>query len=230
MNDRITDLIKFYELMDELRQRIGGYHKLSEPHIHKILPKSGVYFFMEDGEVRSQTGVGNRIVRIGTHGLIIGSKSSLASRLFQHRGNKKSLSGNHRGSIFRLLVGASFVEDYKSHLTWGQGSSATKDVRDSEQHLENKVSLHLRRMPFLYLDVGDAPSPSSIRGLIERNSIALLSNYQKTVIDPASNNWLGKKCNREKVQYSGLWNQRHVDEQYDPIFLSVLESLIKQTN
>lgn len=229
MNDRITDLKIFYELMERLDQKIGGARTLSDPHIQKNLPMNGVYFFMEDGEVRTQTGDGSRVVRIGTHGLTLNTKSTLSSRLAQHRGNKNSLSGNHRGSIFRLLIGTSLVEDFKSTPTWGLGSSATKEVRNAEQDLENKVSLHIRRMPFLFINIDDAPSPLSIRGLIERNAISILSNYEKNAVDPPSKNWLGQKCNREKVRNSGLWNQRHVVDPYDPAFLSVLESLIEKT-
>ena len=83
-------------------------------------------------------------------------------------------------------------------------------------------------MPFLYLDIDDVPSPDSLRGVIERNSIALLSNFQKSPIDPPSQDWRGLRCNREKVRLSGLWNQNHVDEVYDPAFLQILETLINK--
>ena len=84
-------------------------------------------------------------------------------------------------------------------------------------------------MPYLYLDVDDDASPGSLRGVIERNSIALLSNYQKPPLDPPSKEWLGYQCNREKVRLSGLWNQNHVDEAYDPSFLNTFELLINKT-
>ena len=84
-------------------------------------------------------------------------------------------------------------------------------------------------MPYLYLDVDDVASPGSLRGVIERSSIALLSNYQKPPLDPPSKEWLGYQCNREKVRLSGLWNQNHVDETYDPSFLNTYELLINKT-
>lgn len=83
-------------------------------------------------------------------------------------------------------------------------------------------------MPLLYLDVPDEPSQQSSRGIIERNSIALLSNYRKSPLDPPSQEWRGYRCDREKVRLSGLWNQNHVDEDYDPTFLGVLEKLIDE--
>lgn len=82
-------------------------------------------------------------------------------------------------------------------------------------------------MPFLWLAVNDAPGLHSQRGHIERNAIALLSNLDKPPIDPASAHWRGRACTRGKalVRDSGLWNQRHVDEKYDPSFLDLMEHL-----
>jgi hypothetical protein len=32
-------------------------------------PRRGVYFFFENGEMRSETGTGPRVVRVGTHAM-----------------------------------------------------------------------------------------------------------------------------------------------------------------
>ena len=48
----------------------------------------------------------------------------------------------------------------------------------------------------------------------------------KAVLDPPSPGWLGLHSSRERVRLSGLWNQRHVHEDYDPVFLFDLERLI----
>ena len=81
-------------------------------------------------------------------------------------------------------------------------------------------------MPFLWLEADDPPGPKSYRAYIERNSIALLSSYDRTYADPPSDNWLGICSPRKKVRHSGLWNQRHVEEHYDPGFLLELENLV----
>lgn len=52
--------------------------------------------------------------------------------------------------------------------------------------------------------------------------IALLSNFGKESIDPPSTAWLGSYSGRERVRTSGLWNNDHVEKQYDPAFLDVL--------
>jgi len=84
-------------------------------------------------------------------------------------------------------------------------------------------------MPFLWVDIGDEPGPESRRGYIERNSIALLSNYGKVAIDPPADQWLGRHSDRERVKQSGLWNSNHVDENYDPAFLDELETFALAT-
>jgi hypothetical protein len=83
-------------------------------------------------------------------------------------------------------------------------------------------------MSFLWLPIGDEPGPENRRGYIERNAIALLSNCGKPPLDVPSNTWLGHHSDRDRVRTSGLWNQNHVEEEYDPIFLDVLESLVAQ--
>lgn len=70
---------------------------------------------------------------------------------------------------------------------------------------------------------------ASARLYIERNSIALLSNFEQPPVDPASAHWLGRHCDRERVRASGLWNNNHVNETYDPAFLRRLEYLIDAT-
>ena len=176
-----------------------------------------------------KAGVAPRIVRVGTHALKAGSRAKLWTRLAQHRGQAGSGGGNHRGSIFRLIVGTALIErDGVDFPTWGQGSSAPREIRDGEQALEKAVSEVIGAMPFLWLAVRDEPGPNSLRGYIERNAIALLSNFGKELLDGPSPHWLGHFCNRERVRTSGLWNSVHVDARYDPAFLDVMESLINR--
>ncbi len=83
-------------------------------------------------------------------------------------------------------------------------------------------------MPFTWLSVPDEPGPESLRGSIERNTIALLSNCSGPEINPPSEDWLGRYCDRERVRESGLWNSNHVNELYDPAFLDMFEDLISK--
>jgi hypothetical protein len=136
----------------------------------------------------------------------------------------------HDSSIFRLLVGTAVMAKRGYDFpTWGEGSTAPADVRTAEQDLEREVSDIICAMPFIWLGISDEPSAQSMRGYIERNAIALLSNFGKKPLDPPSTEWLGLYCSRERVRKSGLWNSNHVDEQYDPSFLRILERLVTET-
>lgn len=229
LSNRLGLLRRFYSLLGELARRSGGPHSLADCSGRMDWPGRGVYFFFEQGEERSDSGAGPRVVRVGTHGLIEGSRSTLWRRLYQHRGPESGF-GNHRASVFRLLVGSAIIgsSDDIELSSWSRGSSAPAEVRDPERELERQVSSVVGRLPFLVLEVNDEPGPGSLRGVIERNSIAVLSNAGKTAIDPPSAAWLGRSCPSDSVRESGLWNQNHVHERYDPSFLDVLEEQVRR--
>jgi hypothetical protein len=192
-SERLGHLIRFYSIIEMLESNIGGAKKLTDFSGRMSWPKRGVYFFREPGENRTDTGEGPRVVRVGTHALKSGSGTKLWARLSQHKGQQASGGGNHRGSIFRLIVGASLISrDERKLSTWGNGNTAPRDVRDGELALEREVSLVIGAMPFVWLSLGDEASPESRRGDIERNSIALLSNRNKFALDlPSKGCWDG---------------------------------------
>ena len=95
--------------------------------------------------------------------------------------------------------------------------------------LETCVSECVGSMRFLWLNVDDPPGPESLRGFIERNAIALLSGYRNPKVDPPSQEWLGRLSDWPLVRASGLWNNRHVDEPYDPSFLDEMEKCVDET-
>lgn len=227
--DRRRDLAQFYAVLAELEQRIGGRRRLSECAGRMGWPLRGVYFFMEEGEARSDSGRGSRIVRVGTHALKAGSRTTLWNRLSQHRGVIKTGGGNHRGSIFRLIVGAALAQRHGYQCpTWGNGSSAPAAIRASEIELEREVSRVIGQMPFVWIPIEDVAGPESMRGYVERNTIALLSNFARPALDSPSESWLGRFSARERVRQSGLWNSNHVDERYDPAFPQRFEQLVMQ--
>ena len=104
------------------------------------------------------------------------------------------------------------------------------DMLDEELELEQAVSAEIGALPFVWLGITDEPGPDSLRGYIERNSIALLSNCGKESLDAPSTNWLGHFCNRRFVRQSGLWNSNHVTDSYNPAFLDTLEQLVSQAD
>lgn len=227
MNSRLDHLVGFYAALDRLAARCNGARRLATCTGRMAWPQRGVYFFMEGGEARSDSGQGPRVVRVGTHALTTASRTTLWTRLAQHRGQRATGGGNHRGSIFRLLVGSTLVTA-ETCATWGIGASASADVRHAEEPVERQVSEIIGAMSVLWLAVADGPGPQSLRGYIERNSIALLSNYGRPALDSPSSQWRGRACDRgrARVRESGLWNQNHVDGIYDPAFIGALDDLI----
>ena len=236
--DRIANTVRFYDFLSNLAASLGGCRRLAECSGRMDWPQRGVYFFFEPGESRSLSGTGNRVVRIGTHALKNGSRSTLWQRLSQHRGNAKGDSGNHRGSIFRLLLGVALARrgDCPLPPSWGVGAdpgtaahrlrlASRTAVKDAEADLEQRVSAYIGQMPFLWLNVPDAPSPQSARGRIERNAIALLSHARTPAADRPSANWLGVHSDRPRVRQSGLWNNNHVDENGKVAFLDEMAEL-----
>ena len=108
---RIGDLERFYAILEDLSETTGGARLLSACTGRMDWPIRGIYFFQESGEIRTDTGSGPRIVRVGTHALKSGSRTTLWNRLAQHKGPAKTGGGNHRGSIFRLIVGTALMND-----------------------------------------------------------------------------------------------------------------------
>lgn len=212
-------------MLSRIESRIGGARTLATCSAGSGWPKRGVYFFFEPGETRSGSGTGPRVVRVGTHAVTSTSRTTLWNRLSQHKGTG-SLGGNHRGSVFRLLVGSALAarEPSLAVPTWAK-KPGSPEIRNAERTLERAVSEYICAMPFIWVEVADDPSPTCRRAYIERNSIALLSGvgaHGAGPADPPSQNWLGKSCPHPDVKPSGLWNSRHVRETYDPAFLDEL--------
>lgn len=222
---------RFYDLMDNLAERIGGVKHFTDLGLARQCPKTGLYFFFEDGEVRP-SGL-PRVVRIGTHALTTTSKTTLWGRLRQHMGHAGGSNpggGNHRGSIFRRHVGSALLKQRRDTdllVSW-TASEPLPDHVDAERALEVEVSRTIRAMPFLWMSVPTRPDRTSDRGMLERNSIALLSTLAGGA-EAASPTWLGRNAVAPKVRESSLWNVNHVDDSFDPATLDVLVSYVRET-
>lgn len=219
------DLERLYALLARLEVQPGQGRRLAEHHGRSAWPERGVYFFREPSESRTTRPDVSRVVRVGTHAVSANAKSTLWGRLRTHRGGRTG-GGNHRGSIFRLHVGAAMLaRDGLELPNWGIGSSAAKSIRVDEADHERRVSAYIGAMSALWVEVPDAPGPESARAYLERNAIALLSNALSPVDQPGRA-WLGLHSPREEIRRSGLWNLNHVERRYEPGFLDVLESYV----
>jgi hypothetical protein len=195
-------------------------------------PRHGVYFFLDPTEPRTTSGAGPRIVRVGTHALTPTSRTSLWNRLSAHRGTASHGAGNHRGSIFHLLIGECLLRRDDNLLpTWGNSSTASAAalshhlerelLLNGERPLETSVSQLIGALSVVCVPVDDR----SVRASVERNAIALLSNFERALVDPPSPTWLGQHSTRQRVRDSGRWNNDHVEASYEPAFLDVLREI-----
>jgi len=220
-------LDRFYRLLNRLSDCLGGPRLLADCTKRTGWPERGIYFFFESGEVRRSNGA-PRVVRVGTHALKRGAKSTLWQRLRNHRGyvgGPNPGSGNHNLSVFRHHVGAAVLNsrgDRELLARWLSGSR-----NGSLRCVEVEVSDHIRRMPFLWFEVPDEPGPESNRGYVERNSIGLLTHgFPVEAADPPSSIWLGLHSVNNTVRSCGMWNVDHVGGGYKPEFLDLLEQSI----
>jgi hypothetical protein len=224
------DLEGLYGLLSELRSRVGGFRYLRESSGSSGWPRRGVYFFFDEREPRG-TGNGPRVVRVGTHALRLGNRSTLWGRLHNHKGNEAGRhpgGGNHRGSVFRFHVGAAMLTrsgESPALRSWMARNRSNPQYAEAEHEVEHRVSRYIRDLPFLWVGVLDEPGPSSDRGLLETNSIALLST-EGHVVDPPRRDWLGNHAPSSAISLSGLWNVDHVGVRYEPAFLGRLEQYI----
>ncbi len=235
---RLGDLVRFYDLLSRLDQRLGGCRRLATCDGRSGWPTHGVYFFFEPGEQRSDSGSGLRVVRVGTHALTATSRTTLWDRLSTHRGIARSGGGNHRGSIFRLLVGEALLRrDGRQVESWGVAQSpgaaaqrvgiSREALREAERPVEGEVSAAIGAMPFLWVAI--EPADRNARALIEAGALSLLSNLDRETLDAASQGWLGRQSGRALVRGSGLWNNEHVERSPDPAFLDVLKREIERS-
>lgn len=229
MEDRLTTINRFYSALEELNKRTGGPRQMKHCTKSSGWPEQGVYFYLEPNEYRENTTT-NRVVRVGTHALSEGAKSSFWSRISKHKGSIKSLrGGNHRTSIFRLLIGEALIEknNIKGVDNWGNRSKQLLSARQSEYELERLVTKFIGETSVVWLPVeGRGFEDAKRRSYIERNAIALLSNLNKVhSIDPPSTEWLGLS-GRPLIKKSGLWNQQHVEKDHDTGLIGVFEDIV----
>jgi hypothetical protein len=82
------------------------------------------------------------------------------------------------------------------------------------------VSRRIGAMEVLWVDADDEPGKDSVRAKIRRSAIALLSGAE-----PPSESWLGNHSPAPEIRKGGLWNVKHVEEDYESAGLEVLEQI-----
>jgi hypothetical protein len=230
ISDR-TEVERLYQLLqvrcDAIARRFGG--RLPTPaklaSVRTGSRSSGVYFFFENGELRS-TSEAPRVVRVGTH---TGSKSTIESRIV---GEHATDWGR---SVFRRHIGTALIRRgaldnqiaQSDRDRWAQswnskcGRSAVhhlpKHLHPTLHPLHGVVTQTVGTMPVVWVEISDRVE----RRELEKQCIRLLSNHLRSdaPIDPPSVGWLGRHALAEQVRLSGLWNVHNVTKQHGPGFL-----------
>ena len=217
----ISCLDRFYDLLDELEEKIGGRRRLGDCRGRMDWPKRGIYFFFEPGEMRAVNPVSSRVVRVG-------ASTALRKRIEKHKGVETRRGGDRRSSVFRRLVGDAIGQRNPELMpeSWWQKEPVSPEMQELEYLHEIRVSEYLADMTLLFVYVPDASGADSME-TVESDAIALLSGYRKSSPDEPSSDWLGRHSTREKVRHSGLWNNNHVDKNCAPDFLNRFEKLTK---
>ena len=137
---RINHLAQFYTFLERLGEGVGGARLLSQCTGLMAWPRRGVYFFFEPNELRTDSGTGPRVVRVGTHAVAAGARTTLWNRLSSHRGVAATGGGNHRGSIFRLLVGTALMRSQLSGAvdTWGRAPPPAERHAKRKSHWRSR--------------------------------------------------------------------------------------------
>lgn len=220
---------RFIHLMKKLSRKQNGGRLIANCSGRLDWPRRGVYFVTEESET-AQLMRRWRVVRVGTHAVSKGSRTTLWDRLSTHRGTERG-GGSHRSSIFRLHVGravANVSPETRPPTSWGLGQSAPSEVRDLESEHERRVSDEIGRLRLLWINVPDEPGPGSDRAYIEKSSIGLLS--RAGLLSPKSTKgWLGQLSTDWRISLSGLWNLDHLFHEPDDKFLDVLEEYVDFT-
>lgn len=229
----VSQIKSFYANLRDLYIGQDGGRLLGDCTGRMTWPARGVYFLFEPGEhlmTNAFRPLLDRVVRIGTHGVSRGSKTTLWDRISTHRGVIAG-AGNHRSSIFRLHVGAALIRREPSHWQapeWGVGQVASAGIREAERALEHEVSRALSGMRLLWLHVPDEPGPHSDRSYLEKNAIGLLSRWA-ILNGGQSEKWLGHWSRQINIALSGLWNLDHLYRVPDPSFPHVLARYVSVT-
>lgn len=221
------DLACFHELLGSLESGLGGSRTMAQCNGHLEWPRCGVYFFLDLEEPCALGPGGIRVVRVGTHGLKVGAKSTLWGRLRTHKGTLAG-GGNHRASVFRRHVGESLMVSNPGKYdvsTWNKTRPNSTKARDNEGYLEQAVSDYIGSLKLLWIAVPDAQGASSERAYLEKNAIALLSGSNTL----PSDHWLGHSSPNPAIRMSGLWNVSQVHTECDQKFLYYFESHVEFT-
>lgn len=205
----------------------------------EVLPRSGIYFFYEDGELWGHGGNEPRIVRVGTH-----KKRNFRSRISEHffLNDRKMDFGQSKPkpsdrSIFRKNIGRvllnrgtdPYLRTWEVDFTKRVNRDELGHLRniEKEREIESNITRILRqRFRFRFIIVENETDRIGVKGLESR----LIGTLAKCKVCRPSRHWLGRASPKSKIVTYGLWQVQHlgaddIDEQDE----GVIEGAIRKT-
>lgn len=183
------------------------------------LPKNGIYFCYEQGEVWGHDGNKPRIVRIGTH-----RDGNFRNRIAEHYlfDETKMNFGKDRPkpsdrSIFRKNIGRALVNQRKDNYlpVWEIGFikrekrkkfGHLRDIK-KEKEIESEITRMLKKsFSFRFVEL-DSQTERIGKGGLESSLIGTIAHCK---LCKPSNSWLGNFSPKKKIRESGLWLVQHL--------------------
>jgi hypothetical protein len=178
---------------EEFHLLLQGRVRHTGSFLSKDVPRNGIYFFFEQGEVvPAAKGHLDRIVRIGTHR----QDGRLDRRLRLH------FRGNRRASVFRRHIGTALQRagQLNQEVVDQLAAENSSRVPELEVAISNVLSTSFS---FACIQVEERDD----RLRLEAGLIGLLAGFP---IYPPSETWLGRHASRPEIRSAGLWNTQHV--------------------
>lgn len=208
------------------------------------LPKDGIYFFYERGEIWGHGGNKPRIVRIGTT-----RDGNFRKRISEHylfdeskMNFNASKPAPRERSIFRKHIGSAFLnqqdDDYLRIWEIDFTSRAKREkfghLRDIEKEMtvESEVTRILRSgFVFRFIELDCQTERLGKRGL----ESYLIGTVAHCSLCKPSMNWLGKYSPKPQIRESGLWLIQHlkadgINEEHKRIIVKAIEKTKTRTN
>jgi len=229
------------ELCKWLHEQLEKLPLIKYPFRLEQLPRNGIYFFYEEGEVWGHGGNKPRIVRVGTH-----RNGRFRSRIKEHYLLNESWMNFDKNkpkpsdrSIFRKNIGRvllnknednylkiwniSFIPRRNREL-WGH----KRDI-EKEKKIERMITKILReRFSFRFIILSDQEKRMGSKGI----ESSLIGTIAQCKLCKPSANWLGNYSPKRKIKESGLWLVQHlkatpINERDKEIISNAIEKTIK---
>jgi len=207
------------ELCKWLHERLEALPAFSFPFDLEQLPRNGIYFFYEKGEVWAHGGDRLRIVRIGTH-----KDGNFRSRIAEHLllDERKmqfdaSRPAPHDRSIFRKNLGRALLnrendpylcvweKDFTSHQV-RENLSHLRDI-GKERRIEAEITRLLRQTFSFRFIVMDSEAQRMGKAGLESRLISTVAQCEEC---RPSESWLGQYSSKGEIRAGKLWLLQHL--------------------